>query len=87
MGAQKCCVSHKVVQPSAADAVSLRELPICESVPANDGPAAQAIHPEFPPTPPTQTHGNELSKADDGNVLTKADHGKRKVAPALDVTG
>ena len=52
--------SHKVNRPWAADAVSLRELPICESLTALDGPAPQAIHPEFshslfPPTPPTPT--------------------------------
>ena len=45
MGAKKCYATHKVIQPWAADTVSLRELPICESLPAHDGPAAQAIHP------------------------------------------
>ena len=75
MGAKKCYATHKVIQPWAADTVSLRELPICESLTEDDGSAAQTIHPgvkPLPPAPSTQSC-DELSKADDRK---RADDGK-----------
>ena len=44
MGEQKCCSTHKVVQPWAVDAVSLWELPVCESLTDNDGSSSRTIH-------------------------------------------
>ena len=44
MGEQKCCSTHKVVQPWAVDTASLRELPVCESLTDNDGSSSRTIH-------------------------------------------
>ena len=44
MGEQKCCSTHKVVQPWAGDAVSLRELPVHESLTDSGGSSARTPH-------------------------------------------
>ena len=44
MGEQKCCSTHKVVQPWAVDTESLRELPVCESLSDKGEPSSRVTH-------------------------------------------
>ena len=44
MGEQKCCSTHKVVQPWAVDTESQRELPVCESLSDKGEPSSRVTH-------------------------------------------
>ena len=56
MGVQKCCTTHKVVQPWAVDTASLRELPATSPSPLMEdplrGPPTWGVKP-LPTTPVT----------------------------------
>ena len=83
MGEQKCCSTHKVVQPWAVDTASLRELPATSPSPTKmdplRGPSTWGVKPlpTTPVTPRSEAKEAQRLKEDDGSQLPMADDGKK----------